>query len=289
VRELLPPAWIAGELVRGLRSATATPTAREAVVRRVEQARQQLRTIEQPVRTWLPPEVEPPARELLALPWSPSEELTFRVINHPALRALVREVLSASLTRFTERLRNLDQGVLGGLGERAMRRGKGLFGGVAEGLMGAVRDEMGSAFDGRIKEHLGTATEEAVRAIAAWIADPAHADALAAMRLSAIDVVLDTPVRALAAEADGLSTDRVAEVVWRALTELAARDDLEPRLVTLLTQVYALADHPTLGHWLDELGLREVWTDGAARFTTDRLVELTTTPAFEAWWHELHR
>jgi hypothetical protein len=289
LRDLVPPDWMAHRLVLGLRDATAEPTLRDAVIARIDQSRAHLGTLDRPVRSWIPPEVEPPARKLLSLPWSPSEELTFRVINHPALRALVREVLSASLTRFTDRLRSLDQGVLGGLGGRAMRRGQGLFGGVAESLVGAVRDEFGASFDSRIKDHLGTATEEAVRAIAAWLADPAHADALAAMRLSALDVVLDTPVRQLTAEGEQLSTATISAIVWEAARELAARDDLEPRLVQVFSEALEVAHHDTLGGWLDELGLRATWTGAASDWLTARIVDVARSAAFAVWWEELHR
>ncbi len=287
ISQLVDPGELARSVVVALRAAVADDTARDRIVELVKTTRHRLAAVDDTPRAWVPPEAMEPLQQLVATPWSPSEELTYRLINHAALRTMLREVLSGSLERFTSKMRNLDQGMLGGLGGRAVKRGRGLLG-AASSLVSAVKDEMESAFEGRLKEHLGQATDEAVRTIARWISDPAHADALGSMRVSALEALLDTPVRALAAEGDAFDPGELADVVLAAMRQVAARDDLESLITSeLASAVEALGDG-TLGTWLEDLGLREPWL-AAARPLVERQVEaITRSERFEAWWLSLH-
>jgi hypothetical protein len=228
ITDLLPAPELTGRIRAALGEAAERPDLRAAVNDAVAAARSKAQGDGRALRELLLPGVEPAVREALALRWSPSEDLVLRIINQPAMRELVASVLSETLHGFTARLKSADKGLLGGLGERTARRGSGLFGalagGISEaagGIVGAVRDELGSAMETKVREFVESATEQAVRGIAAWLAEPQHADRLAVMRAGVLDVVLALTVREVAQEVEELDTAAITERVLAALRDMA--------------------------------------------------------------------
>jgi hypothetical protein len=294
LRELATPRWIASQIATALEAITQGDVARGWVDRKIEEGRARWKTEDRPVRTYMVPEAEDPLRTLLSRGWSPDEALTFRVIDQPAMRNLVREVLEDTLTRFQQKLRALDKGSLGGLGVRAARRGKGLLGGMAhnlggltENLVGAVTEEFEHQIQARVKEFVSTSTGEALRSIARHVSDPQYARAFGELRLSVLDVLLDTPIRELAAEADKLRPEELVDVVVGALRALVNEPDFVDRTTERVAAVLESAGDGTLGAWLDEVGLREVWSQTTTDLVAARLRAVVQTEAFVGWWDGL--
>jgi hypothetical protein len=276
----------------------AAPDARARCVAALDRARSQVAAPPRDgltPRAALAPAALDAARAALALPWSPSAKLTQQVLAHPALHELVRAVLSEVLTGFVERIRRVDQGVLGGLGGRAADRGGRLLGGfmgglshAADGLLGAARDELTRALDQRVGEFLGGATEQSVQLMAAWIADPAHAPELAAMRLGVLDTLLDTPAAAWAEETRAIPTEAVFAPWWDALLRTLEDPALAEQIAQAVALVDALAPDPTLGGALDELGLREAAREACVEALAPHARRVVGSDAFAAWWTALH-
>lgn len=304
LRDIATPRWIAGQIAAALEAATHGDHARAWVERRIAAERERWAEEQRTLRTFLPPEAEEPLRKVLGREYLANEELTFRILDQPAIRGLVREVLSTSLRNFRSRLAQVESGVLGEVGRRAAKRGRGIFGtvlpenlgqvagnvrGLTENLVGAVRDEVEQNLDGRIKEYVRGVTSDTLRTIAHYLADPAHAPAFADLRLAILDVVLDTPIRDLAGEADKLRPEEVVDVVVAALRSAVQAEDFVARTEQRISQVLAEAGDGTLGAWLDEVGLGEVWTDTTTELVASRLRAVVVTEAFEAWWADLFR
>lgn len=244
-----------------------------------------------PLGDLLPPGVDDVVEPILSVPWTPSEELVLRLLRHDAARMLVRETLANTLQGFVTRARSLDEGVLGGLGGRAFKRGRGLLGSVgsaAEGLVGAVSKEMESALEGRIKEFLGGATDEALKGIAAWVADERHAEPMARLRVSAWHELRSTPARGLL----GTAADDVSaweQALQQGLASLAARDDLEDRLAALIREVLDDVGDAPLRDWLPSSSLEEALRSAAHTVLTPILRQLVQTEGFASWWLTLSR
>lgn len=298
LRDIATPRWIAGQIAAALEAGTRGDHARAWVDRRIDAERKRWSEETRTLREFVPPEAEEPLRELLGRPYAPDGDLTFRILDQPAIRGLVREVLSTSIRNFRQRISAVEPGVLGDVGRRAAARGKGLFGsvtgnlagnvrGVAENLVGAVRDEVEHTFDGRIKDYVRGATVDTVRGIAGYVADPAHAPAFAELRLAVLDVILDTPIHELATEGDKLHPEQIVDVVVGALRSAVAADDFVDRTEQRIAQILAEAGDGTFGAWLDEVDLREVWTETTVELVTARLRAVVETDAFEAWWEGL--
>lgn len=273
-----------GEAVRALH---ASDGLRDRIRDQIEAERGRLRDLDRPVDVWLPPHARDPLLIVVGAPWSPSQDLTFRILNHEAVRRLLREVLSGTLRRFASGVRSLDQGAFGGLAGRVAKRGKSLFG-AAEGIVDAVRGEVEQAFEARIKEFLGTAVDEAIRSVAAWLSDPTHAPVMGAMRSSAVQIVLDERTGDLVAEADDLDLDPVIDAVLDGIAAAAEDPGLDAALGAWVDTVTSPWADQTLGDRLEALGSRDAGHEVVTAVATDLLREVVLTEAFEAWWRALH-
>jgi hypothetical protein len=291
LRDLVHPRWIAGQLATALEAFSQGDLARSFVARRLDGTMEELLAREEVARTWFPDEVDGPLRELLAHPWTPETEITLRILDQPAMRHLVAEVLTTMLTRFRTRMANLDGGLLKTIGGRAARRSRGLFGGVADlaDTVGrVVKEEVEHGLDEKVRDFVSGATRDAMRAIAEHLSDPAHADAFADLRVGVLDVLLDTPVGELVAEAEKARPLEILDVVIiairRTVQDPAFVDRAEQRIAVVLDET----GDGTLAAWLEEAGLLEVWTETTTDFLAQRLRAITATDAFEAWWAALH-
>ena len=289
ITDIARPRWIASQLVAATEAATRGDPLRHWVERRLERERDRWSDDERKVGSFLPPEAEDPLRKLLARESSPSEDLVMRIIDQAAFRGLVKSVLTESLGRWRKRMGDVDK-KLGGVGKRAAARSRGLLGnlgGMAENLVGAVREEVENTFDVRVPDVTTGATHEAMRSIARYIADPQHAPAFAEMRLSILDVLLDTEVRELVAEVDKLGPEEAVSVVMGGLAAAVQGDEVVDRLEERIAAVLEEAGDGTFGAWLDEVELRDVWTETTTELVTERLVAVVETEAFEGWWMAL--
>lgn len=291
LREAVDSGALADRLTQAVSSAASDPGLRERLLTRLSAERARWRSERQSARHWVLPPVEAPLRQVLAQPWSPSEKLALRVSDHPAVRAMLRDVLSGTLARFAGGLKALDGGVLGGLGGRVARRGAGLFGGLGDlagGLVGAVKDEFEAAVESKVKESVGQATEEAIRAIAAWAADPKQAAALAALRVSLLDVALDTPLGDLLGELDEVPDAALVDAVLQGLRDASARPSLHADLRQVLDEAVAAWGDESLGALAVDLGLQAHLRDALVDLGTPHARTLVNSEAFATWWAQLH-
>ncbi|MBX2802454.1 MAG: hypothetical protein KTR31_32540 [Myxococcales bacterium] len=293
--ELARPEWIANQVAAGLEAATRGDHLRAWVDARIAEQRDRWAAEERPLKGFVPDEALEPLQSLLGRPYVPDEELVYRLIDQPAIRELVHTVLSQTVQGFRKRLGDVD-GMLAGLSRRAAKHGKGLLGnvgrnlgGMAENIVGAVRDEVDHALEGRIADFMDNATTQALRTIADHAADPAQAQALAQLRLAVLDVVLDSPIQELAAEADKLKPEEIIDVVVGAVRSSLADPEFVPRLRSRIADTLQEAGDGTFGDWLDEVELTSVWTRTTTEFVADRLASVVQSDAFETWWQDLHR
>jgi hypothetical protein len=208
IADIAHPRWLAGQLATALEAVAHQDNVRDLLAERFDRQLASWKEEDRPLGTWLPPEVDEPLRTALSKPWVPSEEIVFRLIDHDVLWALMREVLEGTLQRFRRRLRALDQGLFGGMGQRAARRGRGLLGGVAETMagqvVGAVKNEVEGRMDAVVADFLSSATREGLRVVARHMSNPEHAGAYGELRVSILDTLQDTEVQELAVELEKL-------------------------------------------------------------------------------------
>ena len=296
IRDLASPRWIASQVATALEAATSGDRVHDAVVGRLERGRDRWAEEDRSLREFVPEEVQPPLRKLLGRPFTPSEGLTRRIVRQDAVRDLMAAVLEDTIRRFGKRMRAADDTV-GGIGRRAAARGrslgKGLFAaaGVADAasnLLHTVSEEVENALEKRIKDFLGEATSRSLEQVATQLSDPEYAETFAEFRLALLEEVLDTPLRDLVAEADNLGPADALDVVIEGVRGELQREGFVDRVEERVGKALDEAGDGTLGAWLDEVDLREVWVDTTTQLVTRRLRAVVDTDAFEAWWVALH-
>jgi hypothetical protein len=154
-------------------------------------------------------------------------------------------------------------------------------------LMGAVAEEVEWQLERRVKEFVGGATSEALRTIARHICNPDHAESYGHLRVAALDVILDAPIKDLISEADKMKPEEMVDVVVAALKSAVSEDDFVDRTADRVETILDEAGDGTLGAWLDEVGLTDVWSETTTEFVTARLQAVVDTEGFEQWWIEL--
>lgn len=296
LKAIASPRWVAGQLTAALEAGSRGDLLRQWVDRRIASERERWSTETRTPRSLVPPEAEAPLRKLLGRSYAPDEELVLRIVDQPAIRNLLRVVLGDTVAGFRRRASDVDAGLLGGLGKRAAARGRGLLGNVGRNLGGmashvveAVKEEVDWALEGKVKDFVQGAVGEAVRKTAQHLADPVHSQQFAEMRLAILDVLLDTPIKDLAREADKMKPEDAVDVVVAAVRAAVSADDFVERAEERVARVMEEAGDGTFGAWLDEIGLRDVWTETTTELVTERLRAVVTTDRFVTWWDGLFR
>ena len=291
LKDIATPMWIAGQIATALEAITQGDMARQWVQRRIDSDRDRLHAEQRPLRHWLPEEVDEPLRKIVGRAWTPSEDLAYRLIEQPAVRDLMSVVLEDTVKRFAKRARSLDDDMLGGMGGRFARKGrslgKGLLGNragsLAENLVSSVTDEMESVIDKRVKEFVGGATVRALKIIVSHLVDPEDAAKYAEFRLALLDVILDTPVSELAQEADKLNPEDLVDVVVGTLRSLVHQEHFVEQTAERVERAFDEVGDGTLGDWLTEVGLMDVWVESTRQLVARRLQAVVKTEAFETW------
>ena len=97
VEELVQPAWLAERVAEGLRASADDARTREWIRTHIQELRDRLQAEEGAPLEKLNPELVEPLKEILARPYSPDERVLLALLDHAAMRELVRDVLLHTL------------------------------------------------------------------------------------------------------------------------------------------------------------------------------------------------
>ncbi len=303
VAELLDPAWLAQQVLTGLRAGTRDDRTERWV-------REQLRGLQAAVPKGklgghVPAEVLAPLRVVLSRTLLFDRALVGRLLDHDAARHLVTDLLSGALHSFAEKLRpvanmasaasSLGQSMAGARAGRGLDRLKLLSQGVkglSEGVLGGISAEIEHRAEGKVKDFVDGALSAAMDQVADHLCAPENAARYAAYRLHVLDTVLDTDNRVLVGELDKLDPDNLVATVAGALRSLAERPGFEAELERALRAGVEGTGGRSLGDLLRETGLErgegdEVWR---ARLTDQLSAEariFVASDPFGAWLTDL--
>ncbi|MFT7521618.1 MAG: hypothetical protein ACI9MC_003769 [Kiritimatiellia bacterium] len=295
IGEIASARWISSQITTALEAATRGDQLRESLSARLDKGRERWAHDERALSHWISDDARKPLRTLVGRPWSPSESATEHLVNQPQVRNLLSQVLEDAVRRFGTRMRNFDQG-LGGIGKRAAKRGrtfgKGLLAAagvrdVASDMVHAMSSEFEAALDKRVKEFTGEATTRAMRTIVQQLSDPEFAQTFADFRVGLLDELLDTPLKDLIDEVENLEPMDAVDVVLQAVRSAVSQEDFVERTAERVQQALDEAGDGTLGAWLEEIDLLDVWTETTIELVTGRLQAVVQTDGFETWWSSL--
>jgi hypothetical protein len=297
LRELAPPQDVAErsmELLAGLSEADDL----EGMVKdRVDRWLGHMEAEEGTLRDWMPGDATQRLQELVAATRASDSEATLKMLDHEAMRGLVRKVLRETLSNFVKKLRSpvSENRLLSGVRKRAsgVRKRAGRFasaprklvGGLGDGMMGAVSDEMERQMQRRVGDFVDQAVGGVLRRIADHVTDPGHQEQFGEMGAAVTDIILDTPSRDAAEYLAGVDRDALAAFVSAEIAGLVGSELLRERIEQLCED--ELTDEPTLGEYLDRRNILGPWRDWALEVVAERTRALVATDAFETWLEAL--
>ena len=245
----------------------------------------------EPIGKVLPQELLDGARELAAQPFGLNRDLLLAMLDRPAFRKLIRELLVDTLISFGKKLRNpvaesrLGKG-LSGIGRMARGRAGGVRS-LAGDLMGAVSEEVERQLEGRAAEFADGALSQILHRLADYLCEPARASDQAALRAAFLDGLWELSGAQLADEMRRGDVDTSIEVLRRALgawlERPASREDLKRWLVDLGSD----GEWSSLAEGLKSLGLLDAVRIQAIEQTERNLRTLIGDDAFSAWLSDL--
>lgn len=289
VSEIIDPEWFARQLVSAARSAAADPRVERALHERLSDARKRVPT--GPVR--IPAEISDPLRKVLTRPYTPDRALVGRLLDHAAVRDLLRHLFQDLLVAFAKKLRP----PIPSTGLSSAFSGKGPLGGFGKlggGMLGAVGEEVERQIEHKAREFMDHAVDKLVGKMADQLcsaergadgADSGRAD-YGAFRTHVVDVLSATDAKVLAGEFEKLDPDALVDTATAVLRAYVARDATEGEIASLIRTAVTEAGSRTSR---ELLGGTEEHALGMVRdFLRQRALAVVATPGFAAWWDEMN-
>jgi hypothetical protein len=245
----------------------------------------------EPIGAVLPAEILEGASQLAAQPFGLNRELLLAMLDRPAFRKLIRELLVDTLVSFGKKLRNpvadsrLGKG-LSGIGRMARGRGSGVRG-LAGDLVGAVGEEVERQLEGRATDFADGALSQILHKLADYLCEPARAADQAALRAALLDGLWELSGAQLAAEMSQGDIDASTDVIRRSLGAWLQRPGARKDLDDWLSGLLSGSEFDSLAELLTTLGLLESIREHAIAETERNLRMIIGGEAFPLWISEV--
>ena len=221
----------------------------------------------------LPKKVTNSARDLLAQPFVFDEDLAAELLDHPAVRSMLREVLQSSLLEFAKSITEMFPGG---------RMVTGLVG-AAKGIAGAAVGGAGSGLQNHVNEFVEDTLSPSLDIAAGRLADDDAAEELADWRGHLLDVILDQPVSDLLGTLDQVDPDELAAAIAGMLRGLGEWKKLESTIAGALEAALERAETKSVRDFLGETSLEKEGREGLERQLVDVMWPFINSNAFETW------
>jgi len=261
--------------------------AHDSISRNWSQLIHWLESQQRPLGEVLPQEFLDGATALAAQPFAPNRELLLTLLDRPAFRQLIRELLVDTLVTFGKRLRapvagtRLGKG-LSGLGKMARSRSGGV-GSLAGDLVGVVSEGVERQLEGRAAEFADGALSSILHKLADYLCEPGRAAEQAALREGLLDGLWQITGSQLATEMARRDVDASADVMRRSLGLWLERPGAEEQLQGWLSEMLSAGEFENLSELLDSLGLLATVREQSLAQTERRLHEIVAADAFGQW------
>ena len=290
VASLVQPDQAAAQVVRALDGATRGDEAEAWLRERITDLRGQVPDGKLGDR--VPDEVAAPLRDVLARPFQPDRELVGRLMDHAAMRGLIKDVMRSSLTGFVDKVKTLQQAVPQSVKQRggsSLGRLKALSQGVravSEGVVSQVGREFEQRMSSKVGEFVDEALAQSMAQVADHVCDPRNAAKWGAYRAYLLDTTLDLDNRQLVAEVDKLDPDHLVAVGAAMGRALARREGFQDEVAAAIRAALEAAGERSLRDFLAETGLDADEADWRAELEAQIAAQarvVVATPAFRAW------
>lgn len=250
LKTALDPAALASTVGAGLRAMAEAPGLHDWLVARAQASLKGLDELEGPLGERIPITALAPMEKILAREIVPDPDLVRALMDHPSLRELMREVLTANLLEFGRRIGDLLPGG-GGKGGRGM----GLLGAVAKnmasGVSGAIEKQIEERARGFVEDALGIAVDSTIERFC----DPKQAGEMARWRVDVFRALLTQPVEHLLDERRKYPPKAFATDAEALIKAFAGWSQLDEHLEAAAHKLLAHHGDQTARGWLEGSGL----------------------------------
>ncbi len=211
VEDLVDPGWLSARLVEGFRASVDDDRTKGWIRSRVQAARARLDEQSGPLIYRVDGGLVDPVRDLLRRPYEPNEQVMRALLDHRATRAMVREMLTDTLTEYAKSIKVPDQAsrVIKSTGIGRTRLAQ--WAGAAKAAAEIVGSEVEKRMEDRVQTYVDGAISRAIEIAVEHACDPANTQAWADMRADSVDVLLGFPVETWAGEIDKLDLDQLID------------------------------------------------------------------------------
>ena len=278
---VLDPAALARVISSGLTAMAGSPELEGWLETRATRALDGVDELEGAVGEHMPATALGPIEAILRREVMPDPELVARLIDHPSLRVLMRDVMQRNLLDFARRLRDLFPG-----GASAAKAGRGLGGmlgavakNVATAAGSAVEKQLEERAKGFVDDALGVAIESTIQRFS----DPDHAKELASFRIDVFHALLQEPVERLLAERHKYPPADFAKDAASLIRTFASWNELGPTIESGAQRILAAHGDETARAWLEGSGLGDGVRDELRAFLVAEARSIVSSGDFGEW------
>ncbi|MCB9701327.1 MAG: hypothetical protein H6711_05510 [Myxococcales bacterium] len=154
---------------------------------------------------------------------------------------------------------------------------------MAKGVASVVGSEVERQLDDRVKTFVDGALASAIDIVIDRIADPAHADEMAAWRADMVPAIINQPQVRFVDELDKVKDADVAADAVTLLRAIAAWEDLEGALSRALAALLEVIGPRSLAEVAEGSGLVEAWRPLVRDRVAFHARRVITSEGFAAW------
>ncbi|MCB9794987.1 MAG: hypothetical protein H6741_19990 [Alphaproteobacteria bacterium] len=287
VSELIEPEWLAERLVQGLRTSASDDRTKEWIRDQVVALRKVAERESGNLRDRVSPELVHAARDLLRRPYAPDPTIVRAILDHKAVRDLIRELLQTTLTEYAAKVQ-LPKGATEAI--KGSRLGRSRLAQLANAATVAARvvgSEVERQLEGRIQEFVDGAISRAVDTSVAHFCAPEHAADIGDWRADSVDTALGFPVSTWARELAKLDPDRLIDDLAELLRALVNSEGFARQVQGLLTEMVRQGGDRSARDFLAGSGLEEGWRPHLEELMSERARAFVATDAFADWLQDL--
>jgi hypothetical protein len=277
--ELVDPKMVGDALLSGLRNSLKNPGTKSWINERLQAAIAQLKSDQRSLLRRVPRDAVEPVQDLLKRPYSPDPQVLRAMVDHQAMRNLMREVLTHSLTDFASMLKPPTKAL--GNGRLAQWAGAAT---VAAKMVGS---EVERQLEGRIKNYVDGAISHAIGIAVDNVCDRKNAVEYGNMRADMIDVALAFPVSTWGKELAKLEPTALVDDVHQILSAAASSEELEKELRAMLERMVQEQGHLSARAFLAGSGLEESWRPPMQTLMLSHTRNVIESQVFADWLHKV--
>lgn len=277
--ELVDPKLLGDAVLKGLRSSLNNPGTKDWINERLQAGITQLKADNQSLLRRVPRDAVEPVQDLLQRPYSPDPQMLRAMVDHQAMRSLMRDVLTHSLTDFASMLKPPTKAL--GTGRLAQWAGAAT---VAAKMVGS---EVERQLEGRIKVYVDGAISHAIGIAVDNVCDPKNAGEYGKMRSDMVDVALAFPVSTWGEELAKLEPKALVDDLHQILGAAAASEELEKELRAMLENMVQEQGHLTGRAFLEGSGLEESWRPPLQTLMLSHTRHVVESQVFADWLHKV--